>query len=51
MIYNVQNDKWEYILYTSLKNKQEDFRYLQDRIFDDLDDIWIRKFNIPYFQE
>lgn len=49
MIYNIYGDRWEYLVFTPLKFKQEDFRETQNRIFDELDDRWINRFGVPYF--
>lgn len=51
MIYDVKGERWEYLVYTSLKDKQFDFRENQDIIFDEIDELYEKLYKRPYFFE
>lgn len=51
MIYDIKSDRWDFILYATKKEREEDFRIVQDAIFDELDELYEKKYGYPYFTD
>lgn len=51
MMYDVKSDVWEWITSATMSEKIEYFRECQDILFDELDDMYQKKYGYPYFRD
>lgn len=51
MIYNTKSDIWEWMTSATFKEQKEYCMETQNKIFDELDEVYEKKYGIPYFHD
>ena len=49
MIYDTKSEDWDYLIHSTLKERQDWCREIQNRIFDELDEKCEKKYGHSYF--